>query len=1323
MSLLSRLAVQAARAYGMLVGGASTNVPASYLVVAAGAGGGVNTGGGGGAGGYLTSSFTLSTLNTYSITVGAGGAGGTSGSVKGTNGSDSSVSGTGLTTVTSTGGGGGGSRLLVNGSSGGSGGGGAGNNDVALPHSGGSGTSGQGFAGGNGNDTSPAYGAAGGGGSSSVGSNGTSSAGGAGGSGTASSISGSSVTYAGGGGGGAYGTSTGGAGGSGGGGGGGGSGVLGTAGTANTGGGGGGTGGGSNAANTNGSGGSGIVIISYTSATPKFVGGTLTTSGGNQIHTFTSSGTLSPLTPVTASYLVVAGGGGGAGASNGGGAGGAGGLLTSSTTIYSGATYVVTVGAGGAGGTSGTNGSDSVLLGTGITTVTSIGGGRANNNANGSSGGSGGGASSTNGTVYTGGAGTSGQGFAGGNSVSTSPFATGGGGGASAVGANGSGSQSGNGGAGTASSISGTSITYAGGGGGGGTAQGSTRGTGGAGGGGDGGASGSSGVSGTPNLGGGGGGGSNSGGVVGGAGGSGVVIISYAGSQVFNGGLVTSSGGNTIHTFTSTGALTPLTNNLTNSLRFRASNSNYLNRTFVTPTDNKKWTYSGWVKRGTLGSASQQHFFNYWTGGTGQAGILFSATTDTIEFFDYTGSYGYQLVTTQVFRDPSAWYHFVIAVDTTQATAANRIKMYVNGNQITAFGTSTYPSLNYNTLINSANAHYIGRRGDASGYFDGYQTDINFIDGQALEPYYFGNNDANGVWKPILYKGTYGTNGFYLTFGNTTSTTTLGYDSSPNGNNWTTNNISLTAGVTYDAMTDVPTNTSATVANYPTLNPLSNTSTLTEANLSASNILQAGTTMATPTTGKWYFEYTQTTSIPSGSLWVGVASNTSAIADNQLQGYAYASDGRKVAYNSYTSGYGATWTNGDVIGCALDLDNQTITFYKNNTSQGTAFTSITAQPYVFALSAGGAASTKGGSINCGQRPFTYTPPTGFVALNTFNLPTPTILQGNKYMDANLWTGNGSSPRVFNGWNFRPDFIWIKARNTTHEHALIDSNRGTGSKVLNSNSTAAEWGAGLIVSSFDSNGFTGTTGSVNFTWANSNNDTYVGWGWNAGSGTNTTNTAGTITTTTSVNTTAGFSVFTFTGTGASSASIGHGLGIAPKFMIFKQRNGVASWNVLTNAAGSNQYGFLDLTTAFAAAGETWTSTVINIGANFTNGSTYVCYAWAEIAGFSKFGSYTGNGSADGVFVYTGFRPKWILIKNASNGVQGWTIQDTSRSTYNVVDNYLLAQASSAEQTIYAKMDYLSNGFKVRTSDALVNGSGNTIIYAAFAENPFKNANAR
>jgi len=1331
MSLLSRLAVQAARAYGILSSNPN-NVSADYLVVAGGggSGGGGNGvgafGGGGGAGGYRTSTFTLSTLNTYSIIVGAGGNGGAL-TVEGTKGNNSAVSGTGLTTVTSTGGGyGGGAATSAAGDaggSGGSGGGGGGNSSGGAGGAGGTGNQGgyspvEGY---NGAGSITGGFGGGGGGSSAAATNQNGAAG------TANSISGSSVTYA------AGGSGTSGAA---------------IAGTANTGNGA--KGGGENF--TGAAGGSGIVIISYTSATPKFVGGTITTSGGKQIHTFTSSGTLSPITPITASYLVVAGGGGGG--SNSGGGAGAGGLQASSTTLYSGATYVVTVGAGGAGGASGgnntgSNGSDSIVSGTGLTTLTSTGGGGGGKNAaspNGSNGGSGGGGGSNGATLGTGGTGVSGQGYAGGTGATDNATYRngGGGGGASAVGSNGTSSAGGAGGNGTASSISGSSVTYAGGGGGASFTTGGAGGTGG-GGAGTGGVGGAVGGSGTTNLGGGGGGGAGGNGG-GGSGGSGIVIISYAGSQAFNGGLVTSSGGNTIHTFTSTGALTPLTNNLNNSLRFRSSASAYLNRTPTVAGNRKTWTFSAWVKRGTFGAAAQALL------GAGTSSTVYdriSFESDSIRIVFNNGTY--DVNTSSVYRDPSAWYHIVVAMDTTQATAANRTKIYVNGNQLTAFATASYPAQNHETNINNSIANSIGALyvGSWGTYLDGYMTDINFIDGQALEPYYFGNNDANGVWKPILYKGTYGTNGFYLTFGNTTSTTTLGYDSSPNGNNWTCNNISLTAGVTYDAMLDVPTNTSATVANYAVMNPLwkDGTTVIAQGNLDVSNGNYGGfSTLTIPTNSKFYAEFTVTATqgnqgvglLRASAAYSGVISQADMFGSNAVT--YYSTNGNRFVLGGGSTAYGASWgTIGDVIGIAVNTVDNQITFYKNNVSQGVITGLTSGIEWVFAT--GNQTNTGGGAWNFGQRPFAYTPPTGFNRLNTYNIPDSTIKKGNSYMDATLYTGNGyptsGTQSITNSASFKPDLVWIKRRNLGGSNTLTDSVRGVNSQLFSDQTVAQETNTDAVTA-FNANGFslgTGTSGI--YPSVNSNTGTYVGWQWQAGQGSTSSNTSGSITSTVSVNTTAGFSIVTYTGTGAN-ATVGHGLGVAPKMVIVKNRTTAGDeWCVWhTSLTNATYYLYLNGTAAQAVDTTFWnstapTSTVINLGSNGrTNrsSSSMVCYAWAEIAGFSKFGNYTANGSTDGPFIYLGFRPKFVMIKNTNLSTESWLIIDSSRDTYNV--SYLgLAPNSSAAETNGSSrspqviMDFLSNGIKLRGANNEINSSSNSYIYAAFAENPFKNSNAR
>lgn len=846
--------------------------------------------------------------------------------------------------------------------------------------------------------------------------------------------------------------------------------------------------------------------------------------------------------------------------------------------------------------------------------------------------------------------------------------------------------------------------------------------------------------------------------------------------------------------------------NLTKSLRFRSSASAYLNRTFGTPTNNKIWTMSFWLKRGAFptrcGVYSTTGVVDYIEFGGG-------GTQDDFEI-TFNNTSGGRLITSQLFRDPAAWYNIIISVDTTQATASNRVKLYVNGNQVTSFSTSSYPSQNYNTAINSAVAQYIGADYNltAGQYFDGYLTEYNFIDGQQLTPSSFGENNADtGVWQPKRYTGTYGTNGFYLPFTDTSSAspTGLGKDFSGtssnvivgsatntsttltvvsttgisvgnivtgtgipsntyvtaigvlqvtlsqaatattvsnnytfSGNNWTCNNISLTAGSTYDSMTDVPTLTSATTANYCVLNPL-DTSVLTasDGNLKASSTTAAWNTIRATvgiTSGKFYWEY-QTSS--NNSAMVGIETQSASLATyigNNATGYAYnASDGNK--YNNGTgTSYGATYTSGDIIGVAFDADNRTLTFYKNNTSQGTAYSSIPAGIYIPAVSIyASGSSLVTNTINFGQQPFTYTPPTGYVALNTYNLPTSTIVAGNKYMDATTYNGTNSTLSVTNAGTFKPDLIWLKIRNTTSSHVLVNSVDGA-NKTLYSNQTSAEETAtaGTGVTSFNSNGFTLGTDLAGTTYGSTNNSggTYVGWQWQAGQGTTSSNTNGSITSTVSVNASAGFSIVTYTGTGAN-ATVGHGLGVAPSFIIGKKRSSTGNWQCWHSAFTGTQYISLNSTTGVNTNSTVFngspTSTIFNIGTDTdinASGATNVAYCWAEIAGFSKFGSYTANASADGPFIYTGFRPAYVMFKKSS-GTGDWLIVDNKRDTYNVELNFLLANSSNAEASTQPRCDFLSNGIKVRAPSGYTPNetAGDTYIYAAFAENPFKNALAR
>ena len=789
--------------------------------------------------------------------------------------------------------------------------------------------------------------------------------------------------------------------------------------------------------------------------------------------------------------------------------------------------------------------------------------------------------------------------------------------------------------------------------------------------------------------------------------------------------------------------------NIQRSLRFRSSASAYLSRTFSTTGTNLKIrTFSAWVKRGILGS--QKTIFQCYDGSSSFSSGIWFPSSDTLQVGGGDGNY---LITTQVFRDPSAWYHIVIAFDTTQATSTNRLKIYVNGTQITSFGTANYPTQNLNTQFcyNNAN-NKLGSDWNNGNYFDGYLTEINFIDGQALDPSSFGSTNATtGVWQPAAYSGSYGTNGFYLPFTDNSALTSgsnagLGKDFSGNGNYWNTNNISVTAGVNNDSFTDVPTQyvDSPVRGNYATGNPLNvnlttNTSaTLTNGNLyinnASANYSGFSSTIGIPTSGKWAWKFKITGSVSgSNDGTLGFACNS---AGNPVTGASNAAaanwyttvqiqyiSSRAVVHNYANagvvtdySGVASSGTTGDEYEFLIDRGAGT-TIVKLN---GSTIATVTGLPSTQVLFPYGSFYQTGGYFI-----FNYTPSdTSYNALCTFNLPTPTIQNGAAYMAATLWTGDGTNPRTItntvSGVSFQPDLVWTKARNQAYDNSLYDSVRGA-TNYLISNSTAAQASAANSLQAFNSNGF--QVGGNDYT--NSGSATYVGWQWKGGGTPAVTNNNGSITSTVSANTTAGFSIVTWASQSSGTATIGHGLGVAPSMIIQKNRSSNGTdWWVYHTSLGATKYLNLNTTGSSGTASSIWndtapTTTVFSNGTAFTPSANYVAYCFSAVSGYSAFGSYTGNGSTDGPFVFLGFRPRWILFKADTAG-QNWIIFDAARSTYNVTQAQLYPNLSNAEDS-GRSIDILSNGFKIRDTSTGINSG--TILYACFAESPFKYALGR
>ena len=742
---------------------------------------------------------------------------------------------------------------------------------------------------------------------------------------------------------------------------------------------------------------------------------------------------------------------------------------------------------------------------------------------------------------------------------------------------------------------------------------------------------------------------------------------------------------------------------ISRSVRLRSSASASFSRTPASATNRRSWTWSGWLKRGAIsgnyGIFSAKQVKDDITG-------LYIGSTDKLTFIDRpSGVTNVLLQTEMVLRDPSAWYHIVLQADTPNATSSDRVKIFVNGVRVTAFSFSTLPSQNYEiAYINNTQDHRIGAFQDNTAQnLDGYLTEINFIDGQALTPSSFGeSNSTTGVWQPKKYTGTYGTNGFYLNFSDNSNNTaaTIGKDYSGNGNNWTPNNISVTSGATYDSMLDVPTpwaDGGNGRGNYAVLNPLI-------LNAAASMGVAGGNLNITRSSAGWA-SLSSTIRISSGKwYWEVLPTNNSTSQMHGIQtiealgqypgqvatswGY-YTSNGQK--YNNGTgTAYGSAYSPSNPIGVALDMDNGRIWFSRNGVweasgdpAAGTnaAFTGITGEVVpAFGLDSISTAA----SANFGQRPFSYTPPSGFRALNTLNLPEPTIRRGSDYFNIALAAGasiKSTAEALFTG----DELVWVKDRANANNHQLFDTVRGL-SNVLQSNTTAAE------------TTYSAPTGNS------------VGWVWREGA-------------------TQGFDIVTYTGTGVNR-TVAHSLGVKPGLMIIKKRNaGATDWIVYSAVRGADRYLALNLTSA-----ETLLSTVFNntdptssvfslgtaSGVN-ANNDTYVAYLFSEVPGFSRFGSYTGNGSADGPFVFCGFRPAFLMIKR-TDSTGSWFMNDDARPGYNVNTFDLQANSSGAESS-NSICDFTANGFKIRIDGLQVNASGGTFVFMAFAENPFKNALAR
>ena len=773
------------------------------------------------------------------------------------------------------------------------------------------------------------------------------------------------------------------------------------------------------------------------------------------------------------------------------------------------------------------------------------------------------------------------------------------------------------------------------------------------------------------------------------------------------------------------------------SLRFNRDSSHRLAWTPSSAGNRKTWTFSAWVKLGQTGLNTTNDpgngiIFSGGPSGTGN-NMALRITNNGYIGIDYDGVVG--AYSSERLRDPSKWYHCVWRMDTTTGSTSNHLRVYVNGTLY--YNNSMQLSQNDDTPINNNVEHVIGvyPYDVTHAYrFDGYLADIYFIDGGGHPTDFAETNSITGEWVPKKYAGSYGNNGFHLEFADNSGTgaTQMGKDTSGNGNNWTPHNISVSSGhyKEEDSMVDTPTN------NFAVLNYIDHdTPTITNGNLDYStDAAEDCSSTFGLTSGKWYAEFV-CGGDGKGSL-VGIKNSVANRLDATGANTVCEAVNTNAQYSPNSTAAvttGGTWTTDDVIGIALDATNKTCDIYKNG-SKIWGFTSFTiSAPYFFAFDRNsGSGSDVVHSVNFGQRQFAHTPPTGYKKVCSQNLPEPTIKDGTDHYNTKVYAPDGSASFAVTGVGFQPNLVILKSRNYAEDQQVNDSVRGA-TKGLQTCSDRAETTQTNGLTSFDTDGFTvGDLSDYNY-----NGDSIASWNW-LGSGSNTNNTDGTISSTVNVNATAGFSIVSYTGTG-SAATVGHGLGVAPNVVIVKNRGtGDRIWlvyhssNKAATGAGHTEYLSLNNADESYDDNSAWndtapTSTVFSVGTSASSNNSsegHIAYCWSEVEGYSKFGTYSGTGG-EGPFIWTGFKPAFVLFKRTDDTGWNWVIHDNKREDYNGTTAVLLLNDTRAEQTSAAswgEIDFLANGFKhMRSGDGNISSSTN--IYMAFAEAPFKYANAR
>jgi len=794
--------------------------------------------------------------------------------------------------------------------------------------------------------------------------------------------------------------------------------------------------------------------------------------------------------------------------------------------------------------------------------------------------------------------------------------------------------------------------------------------------------------------------------------------------------------GGTIPLMMKAAAAAPAGDVPTKSLRFNDGDTPSLSRTLSVAGNRKTFTFSCWFKLSKVVGSSSVYMFSAGTSGE-RFGIMIRNDVLRVD-----GNGGIYLTSANKIRDLSGWMHICVEIDTTQSTSTERIKLYINGAEAT-YNTYSPPVQDSSLKANDTVLHLVGEDSETGGNnFDGYLFDVYFIDGIALDATSFAEEDGTtGQWVPKAYSGSYGDEGFHLDFEEDTPTSDsnegIGKDVSGNENYFDTTSLAPT-----DIMLDNP----SAGSNFCTLNPLDiSRGTLSEGSLKyTATTSYWGTVRSTfaASTGKWYWEVTATT-VSELQAWVaGILEVNKPLTNDYWYStgwtcYGVMDDNLKVT-GSETIFFPSGVTTGSVIGFRLDLDSSTIAISVDGDDKGTMFSSLTAAEYSPALNLyGDSGAVSVADVNFGQGDptstannnfqdengkgnFKYEPDSGYLAWCT-NTLTATIAKGVTYFDTKIYDDGAGAKTFDNGTvSMQPDLVWVKSRGSAYDHKLTDSVRGV-EEALESNTTDTEVTDSDGLTVFGSDGFTVGLGSA---YSDQTGDGMVAWAWKKDA-------------------TAGFNIVGWTGDddgfSGGTQPVAHGLGVAPEMVIAKNRTdeagGNGNWIVYHKDTSSGDLLKLNSTDGEFTPNETLIGSIDLTNVSFGNDSTnyeylnsnndfgsgtpdtYIGYFFASVAGYSKVGSFSGSSTA---FIYTGFRPAFILAKRSDWTGGNWLMFDDQREGYNVDNDDLFANENYDENTT-DHIDILSNGFKIRTSDVDLNAG--TVIYYAVAKNPFKYASAR